>query len=127
MPVEIFVDAMGSDKAPESEIRGAILASRTLDVHVLDLVIQRRKFITHNISIGHDECLVGECIGIEMIFHIRVKHDRQKIKHTEQREEFHAILHEWKIIWGRPALAIPNSTRQYKEKNDELQSSGKEK
>ena len=34
MPVEIFVDAMGSDKAPESEIRGAILASRTLDVHV---------------------------------------------------------------------------------------------
>ncbi len=35
MPVEIVVDAMGSDKAPESEIRGAILASRTLeDVHV---------------------------------------------------------------------------------------------
>jgi glycerol-3-phosphate acyltransferase PlsX len=35
MPVEIVVDAMGSDKAPESEIRGAILASRALpDVHV---------------------------------------------------------------------------------------------
>ena len=34
MPVEIVVDAMGSDKAPESEIRGAILASRTLDVCV---------------------------------------------------------------------------------------------
>ena len=34
MPVEIVVDAMGSDKAPESEIRGAILASRLLDVHV---------------------------------------------------------------------------------------------
>ena len=34
MPVEIVVDAMGSDKAPESEIRGAILASRTLDVDV---------------------------------------------------------------------------------------------
>ncbi|ADW70463.1 phosphate acyltransferase PlsX [Granulicella tundricola] len=34
MPVEIVVDAMGSDKAPESEIRGAILACRTLDVHV---------------------------------------------------------------------------------------------
>jgi glycerol-3-phosphate acyltransferase PlsX len=34
MPVEIVVDAMGSDKAPESEIRGAILASRTLDVQV---------------------------------------------------------------------------------------------
>jgi glycerol-3-phosphate acyltransferase PlsX len=30
MPVEIVVDAMGSDKAPESEIRGAILACRTL-------------------------------------------------------------------------------------------------
>ena len=35
MPVEFVVDAMGSDKAPESEIRGAILASRSLpDVHV---------------------------------------------------------------------------------------------
>src|SRR5580698_2054881 len=34
MPVEIVVDAMGSDTAPESEIRGAILASRTLDVDV---------------------------------------------------------------------------------------------
>ena len=34
MPVEIVVDAMGSDKAPESEIRGAILACRTLDVKV---------------------------------------------------------------------------------------------
>ncbi len=35
MPVEIVVDAMGSDKAPESEIRGAILASRTLpDVRI---------------------------------------------------------------------------------------------
>ncbi len=34
MPVEIVVDAMGSDCAPESEIRGALLASRSLDVHV---------------------------------------------------------------------------------------------
>ena len=34
MPVEIVVDAMGSDKAPESEIRGAILAARSLDVKV---------------------------------------------------------------------------------------------
>jgi glycerol-3-phosphate acyltransferase PlsX len=32
MPVEIAVDAMGSDRAPESEIRGAILAARSLDV-----------------------------------------------------------------------------------------------
>jgi glycerol-3-phosphate acyltransferase PlsX len=34
MPIDIVVDAMGSDKSPESEIRGAILASRTLDVRV---------------------------------------------------------------------------------------------
>ena len=34
MPVEIAVDAMGSDRAPESEIRGAILAARNLDVKV---------------------------------------------------------------------------------------------
>ena len=34
MPTDIVVDAMGSEKAPESEIRGAILACRTLDVSV---------------------------------------------------------------------------------------------
>ena len=34
MPVEIVVDAMGSEKAPESEIRGAILACRALDIAV---------------------------------------------------------------------------------------------
>ena len=34
MAVEIVVDAMGSDRAPESEIRGAILAARNLDVKV---------------------------------------------------------------------------------------------
>jgi glycerol-3-phosphate acyltransferase PlsX len=34
MPTDIVVDAMGSDKAPESEIRGAILACRQLDVRV---------------------------------------------------------------------------------------------
>ena len=34
MPVEIVVDAMGSDSAPEAEIQGALLASRLLDVHV---------------------------------------------------------------------------------------------
>ena len=34
MPVEIVVDAMGSDRAPESEIRGAILAARHLEVKV---------------------------------------------------------------------------------------------
>lgn len=34
MPVDIVLDAMGSDKAPEPEIRGAILACRQLDVRV---------------------------------------------------------------------------------------------
>ena len=34
MPVEIVVDAMGSEKSPETEIRGALLACRTLDVRV---------------------------------------------------------------------------------------------
>ena len=34
MPVEIVVDAMGSDSAPEAEIHGALLASRLLDVRV---------------------------------------------------------------------------------------------
>ena len=34
MPVDIVLDAMGSDKAPDPEIRGAILAARSLDVRV---------------------------------------------------------------------------------------------
>lgn len=34
MPTDIVLDAMGSEKAPESEIRGAILACRQLDVRV---------------------------------------------------------------------------------------------
>lgn len=34
MPVDIVLDAMGSDKAPDPEIRGAILACRQLDVRV---------------------------------------------------------------------------------------------
>ncbi len=34
MPIDIVLDAMGSDKAPDPEIRGAILAARTLDVRV---------------------------------------------------------------------------------------------
>jgi len=35
MPLEIVVDAMGSDQAPESEIRGSIAACRKLDVRVV--------------------------------------------------------------------------------------------
>ena len=34
MPIDIVVDGMGSDRAPESEIRGAILACRDYDVRV---------------------------------------------------------------------------------------------
>ncbi len=34
MPIDIVLDAMGSDKAPEPEIRGALLACRQLDVRV---------------------------------------------------------------------------------------------
>jgi len=34
MPIDIVLDAMGSDKAPDPEIRGAILACRHLDVRV---------------------------------------------------------------------------------------------
>ena len=34
MPIDIVVDAMGSDKAPEPEIRGAVLAARQYDVRV---------------------------------------------------------------------------------------------
>jgi phosphate acyltransferase len=34
MPIDIVVDGMGSDRAPEPEVRGAILACRDLDVRV---------------------------------------------------------------------------------------------
>jgi glycerol-3-phosphate acyltransferase PlsX len=34
MPIDIGLDAMGSDKAPDPEIRGALLACRQLDVRV---------------------------------------------------------------------------------------------
>jgi glycerol-3-phosphate acyltransferase PlsX len=34
MPIDIVVDAMGSDKAPDPEIRGAVLATRHYDVRV---------------------------------------------------------------------------------------------
>lgn len=34
MPIDIVLDAMGSDKAPDPEIRGAVLAARSYDVRV---------------------------------------------------------------------------------------------
>ncbi len=42
MPLDIVVDGMGSDQAPESEIRGAIAACRTLDVRVLLVGLEDR-------------------------------------------------------------------------------------
>ena len=34
MPIDIALDGMGSDRAPEPEVRGAILACRHFDVRV---------------------------------------------------------------------------------------------
>jgi phosphate acyltransferase len=34
MPTDIVVDAMGSDRSPEPEVRGAVLAARQYDVRV---------------------------------------------------------------------------------------------
>src|SRR5436305_3743967 len=34
MPIDIVLDAMGSDKAPDPEVRGAVLAARNLGVRV---------------------------------------------------------------------------------------------
>src|ERR1700751_5565596 len=34
MPLDIVVDAMGSDKAPEPEVRGAVLAARHYGIRV---------------------------------------------------------------------------------------------
>lgn len=34
MPIDIVLDAMGSDKAPDPEVKGAVLAARSLDVRV---------------------------------------------------------------------------------------------
>ncbi len=53
MPVEIVVDAMGSDNAPESEIQGALLASRLLNVHVTlvgpeDRIVPALEHAQHN-------------------------------------------------------------------------------
>ena len=34
MPTDIVVDAMGSDRSPEPEVRGAVLAARQYDVRI---------------------------------------------------------------------------------------------
>ncbi len=61
MPLDIVVDGMGSDKAPESEIRGAIAACRQLDVRVLLVGREER------LRPALEEALEGERLPIEVV------------------------------------------------------------
>ena len=61
MPLEIVVDGMGSDTAPESEIRGAIAACRLLDVRVLLVGPEDR------LRPALDEALSGERLPIAIV------------------------------------------------------------
>lgn len=73
MPVEIVVDAMGSDKAPESEIRGAILASRCLEnVHVTlvgpeEILRPALKAALYSASAGRGRFLSGAANPISIV------------------------------------------------------------
>ena len=55
MPIDIVVDGMGSDKAPESEVRGALLACRTLDVrvHLVGPEDVLRPVLRHHLAAQH--------------------------------------------------------------------------
>ena len=61
MPLDIVVDGMGSEKAPESEIRGAITACRTLDVRVLLVGLEDR------LAPALHYALEGERLPIEVV------------------------------------------------------------
>ncbi len=61
MPLDIVVDGMGSDQAPESEIRGAIAACRALDVRVLLVGLEDR------LQPALKEALEGERLPIEVV------------------------------------------------------------
>ena len=61
MPLDIVVDGMGSDKAPESEIRGAIAACRTLDVRVFLVGLEDR------LQPALKQALEGERLPIEVV------------------------------------------------------------
>ena len=61
MPLDIVVDGMGSDKAPESEIRGAISACRALDVRVLLVGLEDR------LAPALHDALEGERLPIEVV------------------------------------------------------------
>ncbi len=55
MPIDIVVDGMGSEKAPEPEIRGAILACRSFDVrvHLVGPEDVLRPLLRHHLSSQH--------------------------------------------------------------------------
>ena len=61
MPIDIVVDGMGSEKAPESEIRGAIAACSQFDVRVLLTGPEDR------LLPALDEALEGQRLPIEII------------------------------------------------------------
>lgn len=61
MPLDIVVDGMGSDKAPESEIRGAISACHNLDVRVLLVGLEDR------LQPALHHALAGEHLPIEVV------------------------------------------------------------
>ena len=61
MPIDIVVDGMGSDKAPESEIRGAIAACHQMDVRVHLVGPEDR------LRPALDTALEGESLPIEIV------------------------------------------------------------
>ncbi len=61
MPLEIVVDAMGSDRAPESEIRGSIAACRRHDVRVVLVGPEDR------LRPALDTALSGESLPIDVL------------------------------------------------------------
>ncbi len=61
MPIDIVVDAMGSERAPESEIRGAVAACRAYDVRILLVGPQQR------IEPALVQCMKGHDYPIEIV------------------------------------------------------------
>ncbi len=61
MPIDIVVDAMGSDRAPDAEIRGAILACRQLDVRVF--LVGPEPELAPALA----QCLRGQQLPIEIV------------------------------------------------------------
>ncbi len=78
MPVDIVVDAMGSDKAPEPEVKGAILAARHYGVRV-------------------------HLVGPEDILRPML---RQHLKHQKHLDVFIAPASEWITMDDKAAQAV---------------------